>query len=142
MIHRASRQAGRHRFPTDISLGMNCPRLQSVIIHTGDKRRDSCLFTNVTTGWITHLGYVMDTQLLFILHVRIPFAVEIIISVCLIKFLNPFGKFSRYWQILSINGGIGQLMARFYLNLVGRCCLSLIFQIFQERVIGKFLQFL
>lgn len=80
----------------------------------------------------------MDTQLLFILHVRIPFAVEIIISVCLIKFLNPFGKFSRYWQILSINGGIGQLMARFYLNLVGRWGLSLIFQIFQER--GKLLE--
>lgn len=36
-----------------ISLGMNCPWLQSVIIRSWDKRRDSCLFTNVTTGWIT-----------------------------------------------------------------------------------------
>ena len=41
-----------------ISLGMNCPWLQSVIIRSWDKRRDSCLFTNVTTGWITP---VLDT---------------------------------------------------------------------------------
>ena len=41
-----------------ISLGMNCPWLQSVIIRSWDKRRDSCLFTNVTTGWITP---ILDT---------------------------------------------------------------------------------
>lgn len=41
-----------------ISLGMNCPWLQRVIIRSWDKRRDSCLFTNVTTGWITP---VLDT---------------------------------------------------------------------------------